>query len=136
MQRLLHALPVVVALVALPMAFAVARDGGSSVPASGAAAPGVSDDDGGDPMFALTALSPGRAVTRCIRVRFGGAAAGLVRLAGRVDGALADRIALRVQRGRGGGFDGCEGFRGVEVFEGTLAEFADTRGEEWRAAEG
>ena len=135
-RRLLQALPVVVVLVALPLAWAAGRSGESAIPATGAGAPEVSDDDGGDPMFALTTLVPGRPVARCIRVRFGGAEAGAVRLAGRIDGALAERVALRVDRGSGGGFDGCEGFRGVEVFEGTLAAFADAEGAIWRAADG
>jgi hypothetical protein len=136
-RRVVHALPVLVLLVALPLAWAAARDDDAPVKASGAQV-GVTDDDGGQPMFELAALSPGRSITRCIRVRFGGGDAGAVRLAGRVDGAsLAGRIFLVVERGTGGGFDGCRGFRGQRVFEGTLAEFdlgADDRA--WRAEEG
>jgi hypothetical protein len=69
-------------------------------------------------------------------VRFGGAEAGLVRLAGRVDGALARRIALRVERGSGGGYDGCTGFRGRTVFTGTLDELPGAETSSWRAGAG
>lgn len=135
-RRLAQSLPILVLLVTLPLAWATARDGERSIQATGAAVPGVSDDDGGAPMFALSALAPGRSERRCIRVRFGGAAAGAVRLAGRVDGALAERIRLTVERGSGGDFEGCAAFRGTEVFDGTLAEFTAEEGAAWKAAEG
>jgi hypothetical protein len=138
-RRLLHALPVVVAVVALPLALAIARDGEGPVRATGAsAAAGVTDDDGGEPMFALAALAPGRSMRRCIRVRYGGEADGSVRLAGRVEGAaLARRIALVVERGSSGGFDGCSEFRGVRVYSGTLADFTDSEeARAWLAEDG
>ncbi|HEV3001772.1 MAG TPA: hypothetical protein VGW75_13605 [Solirubrobacteraceae bacterium] len=135
--RLLQALPVLVVLVAVPLALAVARDGDAPVRATGADVAGVTDDDGGVPMFQLAALAPGRSLSRCIRVRYAGDGAGAVRLDGRIDGAaLAARIALVVERGTGGDFDGCAGFRGVAVFRGTLAELADAGASAWRAEDG
>jgi hypothetical protein len=141
-RRLVQALPVLVLLVALPLAWASVRDrdrdGDEPVVPASMASVGVTDDDGGEPLFALAALSPGRSITRCIRVRFGGDEAGAVRLAGRVDGStLASRVFLVVERGTGGDFDGCRGFSGDEVFSGTLAEFArDEGGRAWRAEDG
>jgi hypothetical protein len=135
--RLLQALPIVVVVVAIPLALAVARDGDAPVRAAAAGEAGVTDDDGGTPMFALTALAPGRSTSRCIRIRYDGDGGGSVRLDGKIKGsALASRIALVVERGSGGSFEGCRGFRGERVFAGTLAEFAAADGRVWRADDG
>jgi hypothetical protein len=137
-RRLLHVLPVLVAVVALPLALAIAREGDAPVKATDAAHAGVSDDDGDAPLFALAALAPGKSVQRCIRVRYDGDRAGDVRLAGEVEGpSLAERIALVVERGTGGGFGGCEGFRGERVYAGTLAGFQSAQADAaWRAEDG
>ncbi|HEX2085160.1 MAG TPA: hypothetical protein VHF89_05720, partial [Solirubrobacteraceae bacterium] len=138
-HRLLHALPFLVLFVALPLALAAARDGDGPVQSSGAEpTAGVSDDDGGAPLFSLAALAPGRSLQRCIRVTYGGDGDGAVRLEGRIEGAtLSERVWLTVERGSGGGFGDCRGFRGTTVYDGTLAGFAAAaEAAAWRAEDG
>lgn len=86
------------------------------------------DDDRGQGLFGGTALQPGVPVSRCLRVGAGGAAPARVLLAAdEVTGDLADDLDVTVERGDGGGFAGCAGFRGTRVVTGPLVGLeADT----------
>ncbi len=82
----------------------------------------IFDDDGGDAMFALTAMAPGVPVSRCIRIGYDDAdAAGTVGLAAEsVSGALADHLRIAVERGSAGSSRNCAGFSGTSIYVGTL----------------
>ncbi|HEX5740842.1 MAG TPA: hypothetical protein VFY17_04720 [Pilimelia sp.] len=94
----------------------------------------LTDDDGGQSLFDVTTLAPGRSVTRCIGVRYdGNPDPSEVRL--RAEGvtsatALADYVRVAVEGGTGGGAAGCAGFTGAAVFPGsrTLVELAAAAG--------
>jgi hypothetical protein len=87
----------------------------------------LTDDDGGQALFAATELGPGRPVTRCLEISYAGTTApGDVHLlAEGVSGALAGRLDVRVERGTGGGFASCTGFAGSQVFHGPLTDLTD-----------
>ena len=87
----------------------------------------LTDDDGDQALFAATELVPGRPVSRCLEVRYAGAAGpGDVHLVAEdVTGTLADQLAVRVERGTGGGFASCAGFSGSTVFDGLLTGLGD-----------
>jgi hypothetical protein len=83
----------------------------------------LTDDDNGSALFPATALAPDRPVSRCIRIHYSGSApAGRsVRLAARdLRGDLVSQLTVRVEVGSGGGFAGCDGFRGQTAYAGRL----------------
>jgi hypothetical protein len=95
------------------------------------------DDDGGRPLFSVPALAPGKRFVRCIQVTYRGDRSAELRLSGDVGGSgLADELLLTVERGSGGGYGSCSGFRGAVVYEGTLAALPAQRGVAHRAADG
>ncbi|GAA0808420.1 hypothetical protein [Spirilliplanes yamanashiensis] len=120
---------VVVMLLAAAVAFAAIgwRDDRTATTEPVLATSPLFDDDGGDAMFALAAMEPDIAVQRCVQVGYGGPAVpGTVRLtAADVRGALAGRIAVTVERGTGGRYGDCAGFRGAPIYAGTLRDLAD-----------
>ena len=86
----------------------------------------LTDDDGDQALFAATELAPGHPKSRCLQVRYNGAASpGDVQLlAEDVSGALASRLEVTVERGTGGDFASCVGFSGSVVYDGLLADLA------------
>src|SRR2546430_4440402 len=86
----------------------------------------LTDDDGDQALFAATELAPGHPKSRCLQVRYNGAASpGDVQLlAEDVSGALASRLEVTVERGTGGDFASCAGFSGSVVYDGLLADLA------------
>lgn len=112
-----HAL---LALVVLATGVAVALPRTDLQPAAGEQRPMLVDDDGGRPMFTVPALAPGKTFTRCIRVTYRGRGARL-RLTGDIGGSgLAEQLRLRIERGSGGGYDSCSGFRGTAIYDGSV----------------
>jgi hypothetical protein len=118
---------------------ATAAPGETAVPADPPATPDpppparvvkVLDDDGGASLFALPAMAPATAYSRCIAVTYeGDAAVSEVSLQGRAEGLLARGLRLVVERGSGGGFDDCAGFTPeATLFDGTLETFAARHG--------
>src|SRR5947209_14036050 len=83
----------------------------------------LTDDDGGQALFAAHDLVPGATLTRCIHVRYSGpAAVAQVRLvAAAVAGPLAPSLSVTVAVGTGGGFGGCAGFTGTPFYTGPLS---------------
>lgn len=84
------------------------------------------DDDQGRSLFDLADMVPGRPVVHCIEVVYEGTIVP-VELAMRAEAAgdLARFLDVRVEDGRGGGFDDCGAFVAeTEVFAGTLEELA------------
>jgi hypothetical protein len=80
-------------------------------------------DDEGRPMFAAAVVVPDRPVANCIAVTYrGNLVPQPVVLVARGEGPLAQGLVVTVERGRGGRFGDCDGFRpeGV-VYQGTLA---------------
>lgn len=83
------------------------------------------DDDGGQGLFTGTVLQPGVPVSRCLEVGAAGATPSRVLLVtDEVGGDLAGALSVTVERGRGGTFAGCAGFRGTRVATGTLTGLA------------
>jgi hypothetical protein len=117
--RIWTAVTVVAALVAAWFGAGAVRD--AAVRPAAAPVPLLSDDDGGRPMFTVRDLAPGQILLRCTRLRYSGEDPARVALAARVDGPLAGRIGLTVERGTGGGFGRCAGFAGTVVYSGTLS---------------
>jgi hypothetical protein len=95
----------------------------------------ITDDDGGDALFDVSALAPGDSHENCIEVTYTGTLSAEVRLYGTAGASsdLNDALTVTVQRGTGGGFVGtetpsgslsCTGFvSATEVFSGTLTTF-------------
>jgi hypothetical protein len=98
----------------------------------------IFDDDGGDAMFAATAMTPGVPVSRCIRIGYDDAdAAGPVRLAAEsVSGTLAGHLRIAVDRGSTGGFGDCTGFAGTSIYRGTLTGLENGVATGWTPAKG
>src|SRR2546430_13072665 len=86
----------------------------------------LTDDDGDQALFAAAELAPGHPKSRCLQVRYNGAASpGDVQLlAEDVSGALASRLDVTVERGTGGDFASCVGFSGSVGYDGLLADLA------------
>jgi hypothetical protein len=83
----------------------------------------LTTDDEGRPLFEAVVIVPDRPVANCIAVTYrGNLVPEQVALFARGEGPLAQGLVLTVERGRGGRFGDCKGFRpeGV-VYEGTLA---------------
>src|SRR5256886_11790127 len=91
--------------------------------ASTAAIP-LTDDDGDQALFAAAELAPGHPKSRCLQVRYNGAAfpGDVELLAEDVSGALASRLEVTVERGTGGDFASCVGFSGSVGYDGLLAD--------------
>lgn len=90
----------------------------------------LSDDDGGHPLFNAGNLKPGSRMQDCVTVTYTGTAPNAVlSLAVAATGALAPHLATVVERGAGGKFQNCSGFRdGQQVFTGSLADLAAQAG--------
>jgi hypothetical protein len=88
----------------------------------------LTDDDGGSTLFDIPNMVPGRPVRDCIAVTYEGDVVPVdVRLEASADGVLAPALQLTIEAGTGGGFQACGGFEATDtLFEGTLAELADT----------
>jgi len=86
----------------------------------------LTDDDGDQALFAAAELAPGHPKSRCLQVRYNGAAfpGDVELLAEDVSGALASRLEVTVERGTGGDFASCVGFSGSVVYDGLLADLA------------
>jgi hypothetical protein len=86
----------------------------------------LTTDDGGRPLFSSVVLVPDRWVANCIAVTYrGNLVPAKVNLGVRSNGALADDLSLRVERGEGGRFGDCRSFRPERVvYEGALAALA------------
>jgi hypothetical protein len=86
-------------------------------------------DDGGAALFHTLDLAPGQQRSSCIVIDTSGAggSAGLG-LHGTASGPLAAGLQLTVAAGTGGRFGDCTGFRGNQVYTGTLAAFATRHG--------
>src|SRR4051812_13793216 len=84
----------------------------------------LSDDDDGRPMFDLPAMPPGASASRCIELTYSGAGRGAAvsMKAAVTGGKIADQLGLRIEHGTGGGFDSCRGFKGTQVFDGTVGD--------------
>jgi hypothetical protein len=106
---------------------AMAAPGGSA-PTRPSAAPArleLFDDDEDSGMFDLAEMSPGRAASNCIAVSSGGPGGDTdVRLSGISTGTGLDwDLDMTVEEGIGGTFNDCTGFRGRELYRGSLAAF-------------
>lgn len=90
------------------------------------------DDDGGQSLFDLGAMVPGRKEERCLTVTYDGDILPVdLALGASSNGELGEFLDISVERGTGGSFDSCDGFVGEElVFAGTLTDFADATGAE------
>jgi len=88
----------------------------------------LGDDDDGRSLFDLQALTPTRAVERCLEVNYTGTILPVqLRMRAEADGVLSDYLDIEVQSGSGGNYDSCAEFIAEDdVFEGTLADFALT----------
>ncbi len=84
------------------------------------------DDDGGQSLFDLGAMVPGRAEERCLTITYDGDVLPVdLSLVAASSGSLDEFLDITVERGVGGSFDSCDGFEPEEeIFAGTLAEFA------------
>jgi hypothetical protein len=123
--------------VATGVLFAVAAPsfGGTSGVSGGSLL--LTDDDGGAPMFQLTAMGVGASHERCMRVTNAGTRPVNARVLAHTTGYLVNRLRVEVTRGTlpgGTSFAACTGFTpdasvqtglgpGV-IFRGTLADFA------------
>jgi hypothetical protein len=111
------------ALVVLATGIALALPSPDSESARGDERPTIVDDDGGRPLFTVPALAPGAQFLRCIQLTYRGNGDAQLRLGGSVGGdGLAKQLGLTVERGSGGGYGSCAGFRGTTVYDGTLAD--------------
>jgi hypothetical protein len=90
------------------------------------------DDDGGQSLFELGAMVPGRAEERCLIVTYDGDVLPVdLALVTSSNGALGKFLDVSVDRGTGGSFDSCDGFVAEElIFGGTLAAFAEATADE------
>lgn len=71
----------------------------------------LTDDDGGRELFAIDNMAPDRPVSRCLAVVYTGSVDAVdVGLTMEGRGRLVDALRYTVELGRGGGYDGCEGF--------------------------
>jgi hypothetical protein len=89
----------------------------------------LTDDDAGSSLFAVDNMVPGRPASDCIVVSYHGNVLPVqVGLSSQATGDLASLLAVQVERGTGGTFHDCTGFKptGV-VFHGTLAGLASQR---------
>lgn len=90
----------------------------------------LADDDGAGAVFDVGELAPGATGERCMVVHYQGTVTpATVRLyvTGYVDDlALADHLTFTVHEGGGGGFPGCSGVAGTQLYTGTLGAFART----------
>lgn len=84
------------------------------------------DDDGGQSLFDLGAMVPGRSQQRCLIVTYDGDVLPVdLSLVAASSGELGQFLDVKVERGIGGSFDSCDGFEAEEsIFVGTLAEFS------------
>ncbi len=84
------------------------------------------DDDQGRSLFDLSAMAPGRPVTRCIEVVYDGTILPVdLALSAEADGSLARFLDVTIDEGSGGSFETCDGFTVIRpVFTGTLASLA------------
>jgi len=90
----------------------------------------LSDDDDGRSLFDLPALVPGDPVENCITVTYRGTVFGEpVGMRTRGGGPLGAHLQTRIEMGRGGGFDSCDGFTPTEkLYDGTLADLQAQHG--------
>jgi hypothetical protein len=97
-----------------------------------AGAVALTDDDGNAAAFNATGLKPGDTGSKCIKITSTGDIAGQVRMYGTdhlTTKGLSDNLDLTVALGNGGSFGDCTGFvKTNDVYTGTLAGFASTRG--------
>lgn len=86
----------------------------------------LTDDDAGRSLFQLSDMAPGRPAVRCISVVYEGSILPVeLRLQAEAVGELTPFLDVTVERGVGGTFDSCEGFRPTTTaFDGTLEELA------------
>jgi hypothetical protein len=87
----------------------------------------LTDDDAGQSLFRLDDMAPGRPAVRCIDIIYKGSILPAdLALAAEATGELTPFLDVVIERGTGGTFESCDGFRrSALVFEGTLAELAD-----------
>lgn len=112
----------VLALVVLATGIALALPAADTKSADAGERATLVDDDGGRPLFTVPALGPGQQFVRCIQLTYRGTGDAQLRLTGVVGGTgLGDKLRLTVERGYGGGYGSCDGFRGAAIYDGTLA---------------
>ncbi len=88
------------------------------------AAPGLVNDAAGA-LFIETNMAPGTTSTRCVAVKNIGQQLGDVRLFSIVnDKGLAPHLSFVIEAGTGGSDGDCEGFKGTEIYRGSLAQLA------------
>jgi hypothetical protein len=92
-------------------------------------APGLTDDASG-PLFVEMNMTPGTTSTSCVAVTNVGPSAADVRMYGAMtDAGLARHVLLTIDAGEGGQYGDCSSFRGQEIFDGSLHEFATSHRE-------
>lgn len=105
------------------------EDAGADV-SLGAGSVELTDDDAGSSLFAADDMVPGRPERDCIVVSYEGNVIPVaVGLSSEAEGALAGLLDVQVERGTGGAFHDCSGFRPTAtVYDGTLAGLAAETG--------
>src|SRR3954447_13174515 len=77
----------------------------------------LTDDDGGQPLFSVPEIKPGATVQRCITLHYSGESASKAGVTTGVSGELAKQLEVTVDRGKGGGFENCDGFDGTQIYQ-------------------
>jgi hypothetical protein len=86
------------------------------------AAPDLTNDAEG-PLFVETNMAPGTTSTRCVAVSNAGLQLADIRLFSTMrDSGLGSSVSFLIEAGTGGAYGDCAGFKGVEIFRGTLSE--------------
>lgn len=87
----------------------------------------IGDDDEGRSLFDLRDLVPARPVTRCLELAYTGSILPVsLSVRADADGALAEYLEVTIEKGRGGGFESCDGFvPDAVVYDGTLDVLVD-----------
>jgi hypothetical protein len=121
------ALFVLASLAALTVVAYAPRPAPAATPIAVLASVGFVSEAGEQGLFNVSGLVPGRSVSRCLRVRYGGTTpGGMVYLAATdITGSLATDLRIKVEQGTGGGATGCTGFDGSTLYDGLLTGLAD-----------
>ncbi len=106
---------------------ALETDGTTAAASISAGTIAISDDDLGQSLFDLSAMSPGRPEVRCLEIVYEGTIVPVeLSLQTKAPGELASYLDVTIDEGSGGSFETCAGFvaRG-SLFDGTLRQLSD-----------